>query len=273
VPGHEFQSYEETDEHVVVRFANGEAVVADILVGADGIRSKVSKQAFGDPQLFHVGLRVWLASCEQFEGVPPETGVLHHSRNIQASYFPMMHNGKPGFEWWIVEPVEEHDKGPSNVEAHVRNLLDDFVEPMPLFPDHTNFETQIFRWDVYNRPSLKKWTKGRLAFVGDSVHPVSPYAAYGMGMAIEDSYFLARALGGRDLNDRGGIDAAFARYNDERVDYSMNSWNSPVRLVTGSTRRPRRLPGSATWFSTARVSCTGRSRSKTGRMRRKLPVN
>ncbi|NIR29804.1 MAG: hypothetical protein GWN84_10940, partial [Gammaproteobacteria bacterium] len=74
-------------------------------------------------------------------------------------------------------------------------------------------------WEIYNRPSLAHWTKGRMAGLGDAVHPVSPYAAYGMGMAIEDGYFLARALGGRDLADRAGIAEAFARYESERVAY------------------------------------------------------
>lgn len=102
--GYAFQSFEETDDHVLVKFANGETVVADMLVGADGIRSAVSQQLFGDSELFHVGIRLYLAWCDYFPGIEPNLGVIHHSKNVQASFFPMMHEGKPGFEWWIVEP-------------------------------------------------------------------------------------------------------------------------------------------------------------------------
>lgn len=216
---HAFAGYEERDGGIVLKFENGEEATADLLIGADGIRSRVSQQAFGDLGLFHIGLRLWLAWCDDVPGLDRTLGALHHSRNVQASYFPMLHDGKPGFEWWIVEPAKEGAPVPADVERHVRGLLAEFADPMPRFPDHTDFSTQIFRWDIYNRPSLASWTKGRVACVGDAVHPVSPYAAYGMGMAIEDGYFLARALGGRDLADTRVLADAFARYESERVGY------------------------------------------------------
>lgn len=219
VADHEFAEYREAQDEVVVRFKNGRDVAADILVGADGIRSGVSRQAFGEPKLFHVGLRLWLAWCDDIGGIDRELGAIHHSRRIQASYFPMLHDGRPGFEWWIVEPVKEGAPVPADPEAHVRRLLRDFADPMPRFPDHTDFASQVFRWEIYNRPSLTSWTTGRVACLGDAVHPVSPYAAYGMGMAIEDGYFLARALGGQPLDDRSGLRRSFQRYEEERVAY------------------------------------------------------
>ncbi|MDF1679058.1 FAD-dependent monooxygenase [Ponticaulis sp.] len=219
VPDHGFSHYEETGDEVIAHFENGAAVTADILVGADGVRSKVSEQAFGDPGLFHVGLRVWLAWCDHIEGLDRTYGAISHGRKIQASWFPMLHDGKPGFEWWIVEPVTEDQPVPENPEAYLRNLLKDFADPLPRFPDHTNFESQIFPWNIYNRPLLKSWSKGRVVCVGDAVHPVSPYAAYGMGMGIEDGYFLAREFKNASLEDAGAVTAAFNRFEAERVDY------------------------------------------------------
>lgn len=43
------------------------------------------------------------------------------------------------------------------------------------FPKEPNFDEQVFAWDIYNRPSLQKWSKGRVVCLGDAVHPVSPY--------------------------------------------------------------------------------------------------
>lgn len=211
--------YEETEDAVTLHFMSGESVEADILVGADGINSKVSQQAFGDPGLFHIGLRIWLAWCDKMDGIPPNEGVISHSSKYQASYFPMLHDGKPGFEWWIVEPTKEHTPQPADVEGHVRGILSKFADPLPRFPDATDFSRQIFCWDVYNRPSLQKWSKGRVVCVGDAVHPVSPYAAYGMGMAIEDGYFLAKYLDGDDLTSMDVINRGFSCYEEERVAY------------------------------------------------------
>jgi 2-polyprenyl-6-methoxyphenol hydroxylase-like FAD-dependent oxidoreductase len=220
VPNARFAAYTETDDGVRVEFADGTSVEADILVGADGIQSGVSTQAFGTPPLFHVGLRVWLAWCDPVDGIPPNLGVISHSDRIQASYFPMLHDGKPGYEWWIVEPVPAHATQPDDVKAYVSDLLRDFPEnPFARFPALTDFNSQIFCWDIYNRPSLPKWSTGRVICLGDAVHPVSPYAAYGMGMAIEDGYFLARSLAGCNLSDAVAVTAALRRFEADRVGY------------------------------------------------------
>ncbi|WP_199523185.1 NAD(P)/FAD-dependent oxidoreductase [Pararhodobacter sp. CCB-MM2] len=243
-PGQSFESYAETPSGIEIRFASGLRVKADILIGADGIRSGVSAQAFGAPDLFHVGLRVWLAWCGEVPGLPRDRGVLHHGRRVQASYFPMLHEGKPGFEWWVVEPSSADAVPPEDVEAHLRGLLKGFADPMPRFADHTDFSRQIFRWEIYNRPSLKHWTKGRVACLGDAVHPVSPYAAYGMGMAIEDGYVLARALEGRSLSDGPAVADAFARYEAERVAYV----NHNVEFARMLGQRFHNAPAPVAWL-------------------------
>ena len=153
-PGHEVLRYEEGEAGVTVAFANGEQITADILIGADGIRSKVSAQAFGDPELFHVGLRLWLAWCDAEPGLPNNLGRIHHSRKVQASYFPMLHEGKEGFEWWVLEASDETAPPPADERSYVAKLLSDFPDPLRRLLDHTDFDRNVFRWDIYNRPSL-----------------------------------------------------------------------------------------------------------------------
>lgn len=217
---HEFVSYSEKENGIELSFENGYQVTADILIGADGIRSRVSRQAFGEPNLFHTGIRLWLAWCDHIPDIPPNYGVISHDFQHQASFFPMLHDGKPGFEWWVVEPSWDGKPVPGDPKAHLTGILKDWAQPMPRFLEATNFETQVYRWEIWNRPSMKKWsTAGRVVCVGDAVHPVSPYAAYGMGMAIEDGYFLARALDGIDLRDLHAVHAGFELYEQERVDY------------------------------------------------------
>ncbi|MBD8893302.1 FAD-dependent oxidoreductase [Roseibium litorale] len=240
-PGHRFSSYEERGNEIIVKFDNGEEIATDLLIGADGIRSRVSEQALGPLNLFHVGLRVWLAWCEDIEELPKDIGALHHGRDVQASYFPMKHEGKPGFEWWIVEKSSADTPSPANPEQHVRQLLAPFSYPMNLFADRTDFSRQMFRWEVYNRPSLSTWSSGRVICLGDAVHPVSPYAAYGMGMAIEDGYFLARALGQTDLSDRASVESAFAAFEAERVAYCNHQVEFARKLGNIFHRMPKPL--------------------------------
>ncbi|MCW1935063.1 FAD-dependent oxidoreductase [Pararhodobacter zhoushanensis] len=219
VADHALNSYEDRADDILLRFENGAEVEADLLVGADGIRSVVSRQAFGEADLFHIGLRVWLAWCEDQPGIDRNHGYIHHSRDVQASYFPMKHDGRPGFEWWVVERSDPSVPPPADTRAHLLSRLDAFPPVLRQLAETTDFKTQVFPWEIYNRASLKSWCTGRVACVGDAVHPVSPYAAYGMGMAIEDGYFLARSFKGQDLSDRAALQGACAAYEADRVDY------------------------------------------------------
>ncbi len=211
--------YSEARDDITVHFADGTSETADLLIGADGINSPIAQQAFGDPGTFHIGLRVTLAWCEDFGGIDRTVGKICHSRDVQASYFPMLHDGKPGWEWWVVERSTGEDEVIPDLKAHLKAHVATFADPIPRFADHTDFETQAFRWEIRNKPLMTTWCKGRVACVGDAVHPVSPYAAYGMGMAIEDGYFLARALSGQDLSQLSQIRSACKTYEAERVAY------------------------------------------------------
>ena len=220
VPGAEFASYVEHHNGITINFTNGDSIDADILVGSDGVRSEVCRQAFGEQNLFHVGVRVWLAWCNPISGIAPNTGVISHSHKYQASFFPMLHDGKPGYEWWIVEPASEKTPRPKDARKHIDKIIQGWADPLPRLVDATNFDTQIFCWDVYNKPSMKSWSRGRVVCLGDAAHPVSPYAAYGMGMAIEDGYFLAKFLDGRDLSNINAVSESFRKLEEQRLDYT-----------------------------------------------------
>lgn len=218
-PNHCCTGFEETGDAVRVTFDNGSHWDADLLIGADGIRSAVSRQVFGDPKLFHCGITVWLAWCHA-EGIPRDTGWISHSPTVQASYFPILHEGRPAFEWWVVEPWNEGQAFKGDMKQHVGRLLQGWSDPLPRLYEATDFSRNAFRWEIYNRAPLASWSRGRVSFVGDAVHPVSPYAAYGMGMAIEDGFWLARSLAGVDLKDAAQLAQGLQRYDAQRVWYT-----------------------------------------------------
>lgn len=226
---HRCTGFDESDDAVRVRFDNGSEWEADLLVGADGIRSVVSRQVFGDPQLFHCGITVWLAWCHA-EGVPRDVGWISHSPRVQASFFPILHHGRPAFEWWVVEPWKEGQRFDGDMKQHVGRLIEGWSDPIPRLFEATDFERNAFRWEIYNRAPLPSWSRGRVSFVGDAVHPVSPYAAYGMGMAIEDGFWLARSLAGTDLADRSQLAQGLARYDAQRVAYTNKQATLARRL-------------------------------------------
>lgn len=214
-----FTRYVETKDSVTIHFQDGSSWEADMLVGADGIRSAMAEQTFGDLGLFHCGITVWLAWCH-CEGLPRDLGWLTHSRDVQASFFPILHDGNPAYEWWVVEPWNEGQTFQGSTQDHLAKLLTGWTEPFSKLLAATDFERNSFRWEIYNRPALDSWSKGRISFVGDAVHPVSPYAAYGMGMAIEDGWWLAKSLEDVDLRNPTELAAGLTRYDRQRVEYT-----------------------------------------------------
>lgn len=218
-PGRKLERFEDGSQSVRLFFENGETYEADLLVGADGIRSTVARQLFGDPHLFHCGIQVWLAWC-YCEGIPRGVSFISHSPTIQASFFPMLHHGREAFEWWVVEPWDEGVQFNGSIRDHLMARIVGWCDPLPRLAAATDFERNCFRWEIYNRPSLQKWSRGRVVCLGDAVHPVSPYAAYGMGMAIEDGFFLAKFLAGKDLTDLRALAEGFALFEKQRVAYA-----------------------------------------------------
>jgi salicylate hydroxylase len=79
-----------------------------------------------------------------------------------------------------------------------------------------------YRWSLYYRPPIAKWSTRRVTMLGDAVHATLPYLAQGAAMAIEDAAVLTRAL---DLAD----DAAEALQLYER-----NRIERTSRIVNGS---------------------------------------
>lgn len=218
---HELIAYTDLpgEDGIELEFKDGHKITADILIGADGIHSAVSRQAFGDLNLFHAGIRVWLAWCDQIPDIPENYAVISHDWQYQASYFPLLHEGKPCFEWWVVEPSWEGKPVPEDPKAYLSGVLEDWSGPMPRFLEITDFDTRVYQWEIYNRASVKKWSTRRVVCVGDAVHPVSPYAGYGLGMAIKDGYFLAKFLDGVDLRNLAAVTVGFELYEKQRVEY------------------------------------------------------
>ena len=58
-----------------------------------------------------------------------------------------------------------------------------------------------FRWGLYDRDPLTRWSRGRLTLLGDAAHPMLPYDRQGANQAIEDGMALATLLQGASAAD------------------------------------------------------------------------
>jgi salicylate hydroxylase len=74
-----------------------------------------------------------------------------------------------------------------------------------------------FRWALYDREPLPRWTNERLSLLGDAAHPMLPHLGQGANQAIEDGMALATILAKADRATAPSALLAYERLRRERV--------------------------------------------------------
>jgi 2-polyprenyl-6-methoxyphenol hydroxylase-like FAD-dependent oxidoreductase len=191
---------------VTARFADGQEVRGDVLIGADGIHSVIRTQLFGLIKPRYVGYTCW-------------RGLAHTSRTdletwawgkgCQFGITPM----SQGRAYWFVQkytPEGESDK-PGGRKNEVLELFQDWHDPIPAVIEATA-ESDILRNDIYELKHLRQWSRGRVTLLGDAAHAMTPNLGQGACQAIEDAIVLAASL-----KDSTNIAAALKSYEKRRV--------------------------------------------------------
>ena len=214
--GSEVRAFVQDEGGVRVLVANGSEEDADVLVGADGLRSRVRIELFGPADPRYAGYTAWRAVVEPGkELLPWGAGFETWGRGAR---FGCAHIGKGRIYWFATAnaPEGEKDGPPGSLESAKATLLRLFAgwhRPVADLVEATE-EDAILRTDIYDREPLGElWGEGRVTLLGDAAHPMTPNLGQGACQAIEDAVVLARCL------DEGGARAeALRRYERLRSD-------------------------------------------------------
>lgn len=209
-----FVDYTETDRGVVARFGDGSEIAGDILIGADGIRSRVRALMMPDgPQPSYTGLlNLGGIACDARLPATPDTMHMVYGRRAFFGY-----TVRPGGEaWWFanlgMKREPDHDElGAISTEDWKQRLSGLFADDPPFIRGLIRGTDEIVATPTHDMPSLPRWTRGRVALLGDAAHAVSPSAGQGASMAMEDAIVMAKCL--RDINVP---EQALARYQELR---------------------------------------------------------
>jgi salicylate hydroxylase len=206
----------------VVHFADGSTAEADVVIGADGIRSAVRAQQFGADRPRFTEMMAWRAvvpmDCvpthvgpggsvalergEYFGWIGPNGHVICYPIGVNGDRLNIF-GGHVTTEW-----VEESWSVPSSREELIAAKAG-WNEALLAMFRHVD---QVYKWGIYDRDPLPQWTRGRVTLLGDAAHPTMPTLAQGANMAMEDGYVLARLLA-RHGDD---VEAALKAYPVER---------------------------------------------------------
>jgi 2-polyprenyl-6-methoxyphenol hydroxylase-like FAD-dependent oxidoreductase len=208
-------------------FADGTEERADLLVGADGLRSTIRQSLLGDGSPRYAGYTAWRAVVSPREGlVPAGEAVEVWGRGVR---FIRAGIGRGRVYWAATKNAPEGERNASGQAAkeEVLGLCSGWLDPVEALVSATDGD-EILRTDIYDRdPPEKRWGEGRVTLLGDAAHPMTPDMGQGACQAIEDAVALAECL-----KERQDVENALALYEARRL-------RRTAAIVRGSRRMGR----------------------------------
>ncbi|HLP90873.1 MAG TPA: FAD-dependent monooxygenase [Nostocaceae cyanobacterium] len=193
-----FQHFTETEDGIKVYFEDGSNTTGDVLVGADGLYSKVRAYLNGQELLeeaVYSGTCCWRGYFynQNIPLNPQYTWMEFWGQGNRFGYFDVG-EGKYSFYGFNNTQPGLSDEKMGGSLAVLKSIFADYAEPVPSIINALNTE-HIYRDDIFDREPLgTRWGKGRVTLIGDAAHPVLPTLGQGGCMAIEDAFELANLL-------------------------------------------------------------------------------
>lgn len=188
---------DETGEKVVMTFADGSTEEADLVIGADGVNSRLREKLLGPEAPIYSG---WVAhraiiSAEKLKAydLDFEACVKWWSEDRHMMVYFVTGDEK---EYYYVTGVPEPDwhHGTSFVDSSREEMREAFKGYHPTVQALIDCTESVTKWPLLERNPLPLWHENRLVLLGDACHPMKPHMAQGAAMAIEDAAMLVRCL-------------------------------------------------------------------------------
>jgi len=213
--------YSQTSTKAAVNVADGSSIQADIILGADGIRSSIRQQLVGDGDPKVSGHTIY-RSVIPMENVPEELRwnavTLWAGEKWHFVHYPIA-SGKymnlaATIDDQAVVPVTGKDASTEEVINAFINLDEEAKRLLHLGKDWKE-------WVLCDRDPVSNWTDKRVTLLGDAAHPMLQYAAQGACMALEDAVVLGELLKG----------AVTENVPDYLIDYNTLRGERTARVV------------------------------------------
>ena len=191
-----------------VRLANGASLGSDLVIGADGLHSKVREALNGTTAPFFTRQVAWRATIPNLTGRGPEARVHMGPMRHVVSY--------PLRDSTLLNIVAVQEKAAWAAESWTQK-----DDPMALRAAFADFGPEVramldavqdvHLWGLFRHPVAPVWQGGNMVILGDAAHPTLPFMAQGASMALEDGWILCD-----ELNRAPDVSEALARYQTRR---------------------------------------------------------
>jgi 2-polyprenyl-6-methoxyphenol hydroxylase-like FAD-dependent oxidoreductase len=209
------------NEGVTAVFGDGSTATGDLLVGADGLRSRTRTLIDPSaPRARHIGLLNTGGFAAAGLKVPGQPGVQNFIFGRRCFFGYLI--SPTGEVWWFANPPSPREPTaaelaaitPSAWRARLMDLFKD--EEGPMLDIIAATEHIVPGWNTYDFPTVPRWFTDRMVIIGDAAHATSPSSGQGASMAIEDALVLGQCL--RDVPSIRQAFATFERLRRTRVE-------------------------------------------------------
>jgi 2-polyprenyl-6-methoxyphenol hydroxylase-like FAD-dependent oxidoreductase len=228
--GDSIASIEEEDHCLRVGFEHAAPREVDLVFGADGLHSRVRQLAFGPEAAFELPLGYYVAAFE-VAGYRPRDELVYISYGVpgrQVSRFSMR-DDKTLFLFVFTDEYLPGGRPSSEQECKsaLKNAFAGVGWECPQILAAMEDVSGIY-FDCVSQIRMERWTKGRVALLGDAAACVSLLAGEGTGLAMTEAYVLA----GEFHAARGDHAAAFARYEERMIPFLKHKQEGATKFAS-----------------------------------------
>jgi 2-polyprenyl-6-methoxyphenol hydroxylase-like FAD-dependent oxidoreductase len=216
------ESLEDDGTAVAVTFERAAARDFDLVIGADGLHSNVRRLVFGPEEQFieRLGTYAAIFTVPNFLDLD-YWQTWHYGDKTMAGVYSARDNTEARAMVGFMEPdlrIDYRDTEAQFAELERRMADDGWVRPQLLEYMRT---APDFYFDEMSQIKMDRWSKGRVALVGDAGYCCSPLSGQGTSVALLGAYVLAGELAAAG----GDYEKGFASYQAEFHDYvERNQW-------------------------------------------------
>jgi len=222
--GTTFSSMKQDTDGVDVEFVDGSSARYDLVIGADGLHSKVRQALFPEaPKPSFTGQGAWRAVVPRpAEVVQPIMFMGHHTK---AGVNPVSHDEM--YLFFLDKRSDNSFVSPEQWAAILAEELAEFSGLVGDIRDGISAQSRIIYRPLESVLLPAPWHVGRVVLLGDAIHATTPHLASGAGIAVEDAIVLAEEL----FRDEGAdVAGALERYVSRRMERSRLVVENSLRL-------------------------------------------
>jgi 2-polyprenyl-6-methoxyphenol hydroxylase-like FAD-dependent oxidoreductase len=202
---------ENGEDEVNVTFTDGTSGTYDLLIGADGVNSKVRSMVFGHYKAKYTGQSVWRYAFKRPATL--DTAYMFMGKKTKAGLVPM--TADTMYMFLVTAEGEDNPFIPEEeLVPRMKSRLQEYSAPMikDVVDEITDPKKVVYRpLEVLFVPA--PWYKNRVILIGDAVHATIPQLGQGAGLALEDSVVLAELL-----KSETDVQTTFQKFMDRRLE-------------------------------------------------------